>query len=83
MWPFVVVILLFKGHITASLGLQIHKMGMPNLPDYILTQILEIVGAEAAWRLGPFLKAGKLFYGLVNKLEFCGSSASVRCAVIP
>ncbi|CAN7041413.1 unnamed protein product, partial [Brassica rapa subsp. trilocularis] len=38
-----------------------------NLPDDILTQILEIIGADGSWRLGPFLRAGKRSYDLVHQ----------------
>lgn len=40
---------------------------MPNIPDDIFTVILQIVGADASWRLGPFLRAGRRSYALVHQ----------------
>ncbi|KAG5410211.1 hypothetical protein IGI04_006530 [Brassica rapa subsp. trilocularis] len=71
---------LFKGGIIASLRFHFEKIEIPNLPDDILTQILEIIGADGSWRLGPFLRAGKRSYDLVHQPQIlCNCSVFSMC----
>lgn len=44
------------------------NMAMPNLPDEIITKILEILGEEVAWHLGQFIRVGNRTYALVHQI---------------
>ncbi|CAN6907081.1 unnamed protein product [Brassica oleracea] len=40
---------------------------LPNLPQEIVCKIIELVGEESFYNLGPFLRAGKLGYALAHE----------------
>ncbi|CAN7126720.1 unnamed protein product [Brassica rapa subsp. narinosa] len=40
---------------------------LPNLPQKIVCKIIELVGEESFYNLGPFLRAGKRGYALAHE----------------
>ena len=54
------------------------KPQITNLPNEIMSKIIEHLGKESAWYLGPFMQTGKRGYGLVHQ-----PSILKRCNVTP
>ncbi|KAG2314661.1 hypothetical protein Bca52824_017783 [Brassica carinata] len=51
---------------------------LPNIPDEIMSKIIELLGEESALYLGAFMRAGKRGYELVHQ-----PSILKRCNVSP